>query len=495
MVCAVLAAVATPAAAQLITIRTLPVNQSDQFAFFPSLNMGMGGVSIALADTLLDPFANPAKGVRLRFSQLLSSPTSYSVSSNAGAGRTLPLGTFARTGDWFGSAWFALQQVDEARQTFFDLAPVAQADVVDPQGFLNGLDARSHGNSFLFASLGRKTQTAGLSWAGSAMWSGLHAVDGIDLLYSGSAGVKQRGHAVDLRFGALREWDNGRTLEAVLLFNRYVMAHDVTYLDLFWDPGTQTFNQMARQDRNLDRTNTWGLHLSHERPLAAPGWRIGWIATANHMTHPKIPNYTIMSIPRDPGGSNAFNLGVGVSRTRGTATFGVDVIFEPIWSHTWADAAVAVQNALGDTIPAGGMTIENHFRFSNALLRIGVSSDFVADARVPSAAMQLGLVVRSIRYRLAQRDHVQLTDRTQDESWIEWTPTFGATLRLPGCELRYQGQITNGTGRPGVAPQFFEGDRAAPTAGGGIIAAPSGPLTLDEVRVVSHRISIAVPLR
>ena len=141
------------------------------------------------------------------------------------------------------------------------------------------------------------------------------------------------------------------------------------------------------------------------------------------------------------------------------------------------------------------MTVENRFQFSNAVLRLGVASDFAADARVPSAAIQFGLVVRSISYRLRQQDHVQITNRIQDESWIEWTPTFGAALRLPGCELRYQGQITNGTGRPGVASRFLTGDRAAPTVGGGIIAAPSGPLTLEEVTVVSHRISIAVPLR
>jgi hypothetical protein len=185
---------------------------------------------------------------------------------------------------------------------------------------------------------------------------------------------------------------------------------------------------------------------------------------------------------------------MGLSRTYGPAAFGVDVVYEPIWSHTWADAATPVETITGDTIAPGGMTLENQFRFSNAVLRLGVATDFVAESRVPSAGLQLGLVVRSISYRLEQFDHVLGRGRTQDESWIEWTPTWGALLRLPGWELRYQGQITHGTGRPGVASSVIL-DRAAPAAGGGIIAAPSGPLTLDEVRVVSHRISIAVPLR
>ena len=486
-----------PAAAQLITIRTLPVSQGEQFAFFPSHNLGMGGVSLALADTLLDPFANPAKAARLRASQVFGSPASYTVTGGAGAGRTLPLGSFARAGSWFGGAWFALQQVDAARtlDPFFP-GPVPLEDaIVDPEGLLSGLDARHHGNSFGHLFVGKSDAARGLSLAGSASWARLRAVDGVDLLYSGSAGVRQLGHSYDVRLGALREWENGRTLEAVVLFDRYVMTHDVTYLDVFWDPALQQFNQSARMDRNLDRTNTWGVHVAYERPMREPGWRIGWVATANHMTHPKIPNYSVMSIPRDPGNSNALNFGVGVARTRGPATYGVDVIYEPIWSHTWADAATPVETVSGDTIAPGGMTVENTFRFSNALLRVGLATDFADGARVPSAGVQLGLVVRSISYRLTQFDHVQLRGRIQDESWIEWSPTWGATFRLPGWELRYQGQITHGTGRPGVS-RFVGGgvDRAAPTTGGGILAAPSGPLTLDEVSVTSHRISVSVPL-
>lgn len=497
IVSALLAATAGPATAQLITIRTLPVSQSEQFAVFPSHNLGMGGVSLALADTLLDPFSNPAKGVRLRGSQVLGSPATYSVTSGAGAGRTLPIGAFTRAGPWFAGVWLALQQVDASRQTqdlFNPFGPVPlQEDVVDPQGLLTGLDARSHGNTFVFASLGKTAANRGLSFAGSAFWSRLRAVDGVDLLYSGSAGVRQLGHAVDLRLGALKEWDNHRSFEAVLLFDSYEMTHDVAYLDLFWDPGNQRFNQRSRLDRNLDRTTTWGAHVAYERPLHAPGWRLGWIATANHMTHPKIPNYSIMNIPRDPGNSNAFNLGVGLSRTQGSGTFGIDVIYEPIWSHTWADAAVPVATVLGDSIAPGGMTLENHFQFSNALLRLGIATDFATDTRVPSTALQFGLVVRSISYRLSQYNHVEAVGRTQDESWVEWTPTWGVTVRLPGWELRYQGRLTHGTGRPGVAQDDVILDRAA--APGGIIAAPSGPLTLDPVRVVAHQISFSFPLR
>ena len=51
--------------AQVIPIRTIPLSEGDQFLLYPSNNLGMGGVSIALADSLLDPFRNPALGARL----------------------------------------------------------------------------------------------------------------------------------------------------------------------------------------------------------------------------------------------------------------------------------------------------------------------------------------------------------------------------------------------------------------------------------------------
>src|ERR1043165_7835191 len=49
--------------AQLISIKTVPIAQGDQFDIFPSQHRGMGGVSLALADTLLYPFRNPAQEV------------------------------------------------------------------------------------------------------------------------------------------------------------------------------------------------------------------------------------------------------------------------------------------------------------------------------------------------------------------------------------------------------------------------------------------------
>lgn len=201
---------------------------------------------------------------------------------------------------------------------------------------------------------------------------------------------------------------------------------------------------------NEDQTRTIGGQLSWDRDLDAPGWRVGLSATVNRKSHPKIPNYQIQNIPRDPGLTWAYEAGFGVSRTRGATTFAIDVVLQPIWSETWQEADEQVTAADGDIIEVGGRTIENDFFFTNVLLRTGLSHEF------KDFGLQAGLSVRSYEYTLEQIDHVEGDFRDLNESWMEWTPTFGATVRLSDLELRYAGLITTGTGRPGTARAIEE---------------------------------------
>lgn len=69
--CAILiAAVPNVGASQVIVPRTVPVLIGQQFDILPSHRAGMASVSIALDDTLIDPFVNPAKASRLRHALL-----------------------------------------------------------------------------------------------------------------------------------------------------------------------------------------------------------------------------------------------------------------------------------------------------------------------------------------------------------------------------------------------------------------------------------------
>src|SRR5437867_683055 len=142
-----------PARAQLIPIKTIPIAQGDQFQIFPANNLGMGSASIALADSLADPFANPAMGTRLTAARFFGSPTLYSVSRNAGGGRSLPFAVLTRRALWYGGLALALQQVDPSRPPQPDglfgigvaVPSTVRPVVIDPAP-IPGPDLRAHGN-------------------------------------------------------------------------------------------------------------------------------------------------------------------------------------------------------------------------------------------------------------------------------------------------------------------------------------------------------------
>jgi hypothetical protein len=203
-----------------------------------------------------------------------------------------------------------------------------------------------------------------------------------------------------------------------------------------------------------------------------------------------------MNIPRDPGTTYAFNAGVGLGRQVGGTTFAIDAIYEPMFSETWADAASDTATAGGGVIRAGGKTVENTFRFQNTRLRVGIGHDARSSAdSASSVGFQLGLGVYSIDYRLKQRNNVQRTSRVQDERWIEWSPTFALRFRTSGFDLQYVFRMT--CGPTACAPDFggtTVTDAVAP-GGGGVIAAPSGPLFFEGGRATSHQFLVSVPVR
>jgi hypothetical protein len=485
LVLAVLLACPSGLAGQLISLKTVPLAAGDQFLIFPSENLAMGGVAIALDDALLDPFVNPAMGSRIGEPQVFSSPTFYSVSNRAGSARTLPVGAAFNSGGWFGGAFAALQNLKRGER-FFGPFPLTD-DIIPPP---NALSSRSATNKYTNLSIG-KTVGPGLSIGVSAFLADLSAIDGVEHLYALASGISQRGDMVDLRFGLSKEFTGDRKLEAVLLHHRFNMTHDVAYVDwvvvdsLNWIWETQT-----RLEENLDRSLTWGAHVGYDQPVGTNGWRVGGIFTANRKSHPKIPNYEIMNIPRDPGHSNAFDIGVGLAKVTDRTKFGLDLVYEPATSETWAEAVGPVETASGDTIPHRGKTVENSFGFSNAFVNMGVTHD------AGPVSLQLGLRVSAYDFHLDQWDNVEETFRRQDEDWMEWVPSWGLTARLADLELRYLGRVTTGTGRPGVGwTGAAEGRVLDAAAANDILLAPSGPLTLQDATVMTHQVSIAIPIR
>lgn len=465
--------------AQLIAVKSVPVAAAEQFLLVPSQNLGMGGVAIALEDASHDPFVNPAKGARIQGAYVFSAPVFSSIFENNGSARTLPFGTLLGLNTWFGGMNVAAQQFSKEES-----AIISAARTLDNATLTSALVSEQNPKNLYAAGLiGKKFPGTGLALAASASWAELEALQGVDFLYANSSRINQYGHIADYRVGLLYEESQRPSFELLLLHHRVNMTHEVYYDWWFWEgdviwPG----NRMVQ---NLDQTNTWGLHAGTTIPLGSESSRAGLIFTANKKSHPKIPNYELMNIPRDPGDTWAFNFGAGIAHVNEDEIFGMDLIYEPIWSHTWADAAEPVRTARDEIIPAGGMTVENYFRFNNLLVRLGLR----AQERV--AGFQLGLQARFIAYELKQEDFVAGTRRTQKEFWGEWTPTLGLNLNFSSFQIRYTGALTAGTGQPGVA---FGRSIFAEAEGQSYIIAPSGRLTLQEAVVLTHQIAVAVAL-
>lgn len=480
--------VAAPAGAQLITPKTVPVHQGKQFGIYPSQWPGMGGAGIALPDTMGDLWSNPAKATRLRASSLQVMP--FTHSGTGGGGRSLPVSLLQTSATLSGGLLYTSQEV-ERRDVWWNV-PIS--------------DRRATNTYYAAVLAGRVGD--GTSIGAGISYADLGGVDGVGSLYAGSDRVRQSGAQVDMRLGLTRDFVSGATLELVGVSYRYRMTHDVHFPRLTvqiapcqWPPvgpdPCPTTTQPERTEVNLDRTNAVGLQAVYLAPRTESGWRVGYLLTANRLTHPKIPNYQIQNIPRDPGFTNAFNAGVGLVRTLGTSTFGVDVIMEPMQSHTWADAARDTMNVDGFVLRQGQHTVDNHFRFSNSRINVGFGHDFAgASDSAMVLGIQYGISMRSIKYRLDQSNHVTLVSRRQDEAWTEWTPTLAVRLRGRDLEVSYAMNVTCGPSCRG--PLWFSGGddvSVAPPAEPGVIAAPASPLTFDGGSASQHRFMVSIRLR
>jgi hypothetical protein len=474
--------------AQLISLKTAPIAAGNQFLVFPSQNLAMGGVSIALEDPFLDPFINPAKGARISGVHLFGAPLFYNISDNQGSARTLPLGALCGIENWFGGLSIAVQQMQAAESQFQPI--ILPQPGQESLFYWPGLQQQNANNVYIAGLLGTRLPGSNISLGAGLYWAGLEALDGVDLLYPRSQKIEQFGHMADFRLGIFAEFPNRHTLEALVLFNNFDMTHEVSYIDRIWDSLEDHFFTAMRIERNLDRTDTWGAHLGYTLPVPGEEWRIGGLFTANWKTHPKIPNYELMNIPRDPGDSQAFNLGVGVSSmVDSIAVFGADLIFEPVWSHTWAEAAGPLQSRSGKIIFPGEKTVDNHFKFSNWKLRIGIGQ------QGETFGFRLGMQVRWFHYRLNQYDCVNESARKQKEHWYEWAPALGLHWNFPNFKIHYNGQLTLGTGRPGIAGGVMTDSNRIAAMSGDFLIAPSGRLALDGAILLTHQVSVIFPIR
>jgi hypothetical protein len=458
-----------------VSPRTIPVHQAGQFDIFPSKLGGMAGVSLTLDDTLLDPFVNPAKAIRVRTVVGFTGPAFHEISEGGGTGSTIPVGVLFARREWAGGVLAAGQRLNQV--------PTIAADpgrVTPHNEYYSALLARRIGRGLTLGVSGYSAQLGGL--------------DGISQLYADNDGVEVSGRLLDLRVGLLKEWKNNRSVEFLLLHGKTDITHDARLMIRTWDPNARQFTNAPRMDHNDERTRFWGAHAEMVLPLDTVGSRIGVLLTANRATHPKIPNYPLVNIPRDPGLTHAFNLGVGIGKALGATTGAMEIVYEPIWTNTWATTLDPIETDDGTVIPAGGKTIENWFRFSNIKLRLGFNREFaMSPDSATSMRFQLGMTLNTNNYSLRQQDNVELTRRDRQFNWTEWGPTFGFGLRIRRFDASYAFQATCGPG----SCEWAHGDDvtvSAPNTPGSVgTAVPiEGPSDFHYGRLITHRFTVTI---
>ena len=455
---------------QLIGIKSVPLATGDQFNLYPALNYGMAGLTIAVDDSLNDAFYNPAKGAFIRGGNVFTLPYFYSITNDLGSAQNFPIGFNYTTGSWFGGGAFSLQQLKRSGNN--NMNPVDLDD--------------SNTNLYLHGFIGKKLQKSGATLGLGVSLAKLKGVDGVDLLYANSDNVEQSGEIIDGRISIFKEFKKDQHFEIMGLYHYLKMRHDVIYRNWFWVEDVTQDIAADNVVRNEDHSETYGIHLGYTHPLGDRGWRFGTILTGNWKSHPKLPNYELQNIPRDPGDTDAYNIGFGISHRKTTTIFGFDVIYEPIWSHTWADAGQPVTTISGRTIDAGEVTVDNDFVFSNIIMRFGLKK------QNKKAAFQFGIQARAISYELDQYNFIEERKRDLVEDWVEFTLAWGWTVRFTDFKFLYQGSLLAGAGRPGVANEF--GMMRTADASADYIVAPSGSLTLEDAYVFTHRFTFIIPI-
>ncbi len=418
----------------------------------------------------------------------------------------MPVGGLARMGKWAIGAIVALQRLSPAEQYFrWYHAQEVNASLFPKKSpgspILNHVPRTDHParNRYLTGVIGRTILDDRISLGAGISVADLRAIDGVDLLYDGSIRILQDGYSTDYRLGMMADLGRNSEVEFLWFQNHLDMIHDVYYPELspityqVW-PGFPTDSNLKR---NSDHTRTSGLHCGYSRPLRDDAWRIGGIVTINWKSHPKIPEYELQflpAIPRDPGYSRAYNLGIGLSGAGRSSRFGIDFIFEPVWTDTWGVADQAMETRSGGVIQPGGKTVENFFTFLNAHLRLGLA---IGDE---SGGLQFGLHIHSISYQLDQLDNSRERWRRQNESWIEWSPSLGAHLDIADFQVRYLGRLKLGTGIPKGWPEgawwnpiSLNGSLSISPSGPDFLVAPTGPYRFEKTLIATHQVALVIP--
>ncbi|MCL4549627.1 MAG: hypothetical protein M1495_13770 [Bacteroidetes bacterium] len=483
--------------AQWISIRTIPVIASNQSEFQPSLARGMGNISIAFDDPLGAQFINPAKASRLNGITLFTSPSRNSWSNDDGrpvfAGsnssfypgtsiNSIPIGGFFRSDNYFSGIMVAYQGYNgERSQRSFATRGPASSSMADVKRTDVG------NNTYLYGLLGMSIPNTGLSVAVSGSWGKFGAIDGVNLLYPGAIDIKQDGEAWEAKFGAVGELIDGDKLEFVAGRSIYKATHEVSYSNFFWLWDDQLNTNFVRTEVNKDETKEWLMYARYLRHINS-FWNVGASLSVNWKDHPKIPNYSLANIPRDPGISVAYNIGIGANWSNSKSLWGFEYIYEPITTNTWAEAGEQMLPPPNQNLSPNFKTVENFFNFYNHIIRIGHQSQ----SKWEWLDYRFGVQFHFYKYNMNQNDNIRRTARMFSTYWLETTASGGLTASLGNIRLTYTLQLVFGNGMVGTASSTIVFD--AGTRTNDFLPAPSANLIVDKITLVTQQLTFVYQL-
>ncbi len=393
-----------PGRVQIVPVKTVPVLEGPSPGAIPHANLLLSGLDFVLSDRLASPFFNPARGALVGGIVLGSQPSFFHASGHLGQSTEYPLFLQFASGRGFGGISVAFQQAE-----LFSFSARSNP----PGGEGSGTNSPRASNYFMQVYGGRALQ-AGRWWFGVGLTlAHLNGLTAVPLLYNRELST-QLGYLFAASTGLLHRSRNGHEFDATFLVQKYQMDHTFP-LYVRWDLIARPLFDYSEKDKTV--TLAW--QMRYTVPLGSSGARLGWQVTVNRKFHPKIPNYSLMNIPRDPARTWAFQWGMGFSRRTLEGSYGLEFIFEPIWSHTW------VQAVGSDLRP-----LENFFRFRNWQFH------FAASTRGEALNVGAGIRLHRISYRLRQIDRTlavvehgsrtgsgqHISERKASHHWLEWAP-------------------------------------------------------------------------
>jgi hypothetical protein len=409
--------------AQNIQVKTVPILSCEQFNMIPSFRQDMGDVSIAVTDSIQDVYFNPAKNSATHSNIFISfkkdgwnyaqetayrQQTSFTYynseeSSSSASLLSIPIGCYFTGKSVYGGGLVALQQVSNTSSSKENFRAANFPMTLFTGIRLPGLDLKVG---------------AGVSHVA------LNGIDGVYLLYPNATRLHQHGKADQYRIGLSKNF--GTQNLCSLLGMRYLYR----------------LSQSTSDVNNKDENEGWVVQTDYIRTLTE-SWSVGGMLIADWRYHPKIPEYPLASIPRDPGHTQAMEFGIGCKWQNDSAVLGVDVIYEPIDVKTWADAAAEFKNWDGQIYGKGDKTMRNDYHFRNRLIRSG--AQFAVSRKV---VLRTGAQFRIYEYDYYQNDflnHMETTGKPQ-RKWTETTWTGGMTVHLHHVNLNYSVRLLSGTG-------------------------------------------------